>query len=65
MPTGTSWLTELGRLDQGDCLSLLPGVGSETVDMVFADPPFNLAKDYGPGVTDSMTEEGYLEWCRS
>jgi site-specific DNA-methyltransferase (adenine-specific) len=33
--------------------------------MVFADPPFNLNKDYGEGVTDRMTDEDYLQWCKS
>jgi site-specific DNA-methyltransferase (adenine-specific) len=32
--------------------------------MIFADPPFNLGKDYGPGITDQMKDEEYLEWSR-
>jgi site-specific DNA-methyltransferase (adenine-specific) len=33
--------------------------------MVFADPPFNLRKDYGPGVADDMRDEEYLVWSSS
>jgi DNA modification methylase len=34
-------------LQQGDCLRLLKDVDTESVDLVIADPPYNLGKDYG------------------
>ena len=37
---------ELDRLYDGDCLALFPGVGDGTVDLIFADPPFNIGYDY-------------------
>jgi site-specific DNA-methyltransferase (adenine-specific) len=55
--------TELGRLYQGDCLAVLPGLASRSVDCVFADPPFNLGKDYGQAVDDALEETAYLRWC--
>jgi site-specific DNA-methyltransferase (adenine-specific) len=36
---------------------------SESVHLVFADPPFNLDKDYNNGFTDLQEDEAYLEWC--
>ena len=33
--------------------------------MVFADPPFNLGKDYGRGISDDMKAEEYLNWSKS
>jgi site-specific DNA-methyltransferase (adenine-specific) len=56
--------TDLGQLYQGDCLALLKAMPDGCVDTVFADPPFNLKKDYGPGVTDEMKEHDYLAWTR-
>ena len=53
----------MGKLYRGDCLEILGGVEDATVDLVFADPPFNLGKDYGDGIKDSLTEEEYLDWC--
>jgi site-specific DNA-methyltransferase (adenine-specific) len=47
-----------------DCLDVLPQMVTETVDLVFADPPFNLGKDYGNGVNDSLKDHEYLEWCK-
>ena len=40
--------TANGTLFSGDCLKILPCIKSESVDTVFADPPFNLGKKYGP-----------------
>ena len=55
--------TGLGQLYQGDCLEWLPTLADESVDLVFADPPFNLNKDYGAGVSDRLKDTAYLDWC--
>lgn len=54
--------TDLGQLFQGDCLDFLQAVPDNTVDMVFADPPFNLGKDYGKNVSDKLMRDEYLQW---
>jgi len=56
---------EFGALFNEDCSSFLERVDTETVDTVFADPPFNLGKVYGPRVDDRIKEEQYVEWCCS
>lgn len=53
-----------GILYQGDCLQLLLALPDESVDLVFADPPFNLGKEYGEGVNDQMEVEKYLAWSQ-
>ncbi len=58
------FVTDLGALFRGDCLELLPGFRDACVDTVFADPPFNLGKEYGGNVNDLKTEVDYLKWCR-
>lgn len=58
------YTSDLGALHQGDCLTLLGSMEDESVDLVFADPPFNLNKDYGRGVNDKLTDEEYLAWCQ-
>jgi site-specific DNA-methyltransferase (adenine-specific) len=45
-------------------LELLPLLRSETVNTVFADPPFNLGKDYKNGFNDRIGREEYFAWCR-
>lgn len=58
--------TTLGAVYNMDCMDLLPRIKSESIDTVFADPPFNLAKDYGNGKDkDDLATDEYLKWCRS
>ena len=57
--------TSLGVLFEGDCLEVLPYIRDETVDTVFADPPFNLGKDYGKKVNDDRPDDDYLNWCEA
>ncbi|WP_454916327.1 adenine-specific DNA-methyltransferase [Xanthobacter sediminis] len=47
----------------GDALDALAGIGTGTVDLVFADPPYNIGKNFD-GVSDQRAEEDYLTWCR-
>jgi site-specific DNA-methyltransferase (adenine-specific) len=50
-----------GILVNGDCLKALKKVRTESVDLVFADPPFNIGlkyDDYG----DSKDQAVYLSW---
>lgn len=42
----------------------LPRIKSEVVDTVFADPPFNLGKEYGDSFSDLKPDEEYLRWCK-
>jgi site-specific DNA-methyltransferase (adenine-specific) len=60
-----SFETDFGRLYQGDCLDVLPTVPDDSVDLVFADPPFNLDKNYGQKVNDKLADEHYLAWCEA
>ncbi len=55
--------TRKGVLFAEDCMSLLTDMRSASVDCVFADPPFNLGKDYKNGYHDKMSHFEYLRWC--
>lgn len=55
--------TPLGRLYEADCLQFLRTVDTESVDLAFADPPFNLGKEYTSKIDDSLADEQYLSWC--
>lgn len=57
--------TDLGILYNADCLTVMRGIPDDSVDVIFADPPFNLSKNYGTGISDSLGEREYLEWCRA
>ena len=56
--------TAYGRLFEGNCLPVLKAIADATVDLAFADPPFNLNKDYSSKVEDNLPDAEYLTWCR-
>lgn len=58
------YATQLGSLYQLDCREVLRALPDDCVDVIFADPPFNLSKDYGQGVSDHLDEGEYLAWSR-
>ena len=49
----------LNRIIQGDCLELFKNIPDDSVDMTFADPPFNLQKKY-PHKADIFLKKYYL-----
>lgn len=55
--------TERGTLYNEDCIKVLSSIPSNSVDTVFADPPFNLSKVYDEGINDSLSMTEYSEWC--
>lgn len=59
------YVSDYGALYDGDCLEILPQISDECIDTVFADPPFNLNKEYGKKSKDNLESEEYLNWCYS
>ncbi len=53
----------INKIHQGDCVNLLAKVEQGSVDLVFADPPFNIGYEYDV-YDDSKQAEDYLSWCR-
>ena len=47
----------------GDCVDVLRGIESNSVDLIIADPPYNLGKDYG-NLSDIQIRSDYLEFCK-
>lgn len=53
----------LDRCHNAPCLEVLKALPSETIDLAFADPPFNLTKDYN-GYSDDRCESEYVGWSK-
>lgn len=52
------------RLIQGDALLELPNLASESFDLIIADPPYNLGKDYGNN-RDMKGFDDYMDFSRN
>ena len=53
----------INKIIHGDSVRILSEIPSESVDITFADPPFNLKKKYN-GYRDDKEFEEYLTWCK-
>jgi site-specific DNA-methyltransferase (adenine-specific) len=62
-PLAPVFTSACGELFHGDCMDAMAGLESESIDMVFADPPFNLDKLYASEMNDNLRTEHYLKWC--
>lgn len=58
-----TYRTEFGALFDADCMDVLPLIKSNVIDTVFADPPFNVGKEYGKSTNDLKPVDDYLTWC--
>lgn len=47
----------------GDCIDVLSRMKEQSVDLIFADPPYNLGKDFGNNSDNWSDRKNYLEWC--
>ena len=51
------------QIFHGDAIEALNMIEDGSIDLIFADPPYNIGKDFA-GVKDKWkTDEDYLNWC--
>ena len=55
--------SQLGKIHQGDCVAGMQKLPDESVDLTFADPPFNIGYAYDE-YDDRLDGEKYLDWSR-
>src|SRR5688572_14546522 len=55
---------ETSRIHQGDCIDLMRQIEAGSIDLAFADPPFNIGYSYDE-YHDRQDDEAYVAWCRA
>ena len=48
----------------GDSLKVLKQMEAQTIDLIFADPPYNIGKDFGNNKDTWKSTKDYIEWCK-
>ena len=51
------------KIIQGDALTVLKNMPSTSVDLIIADPPYNLGKDYGNS-SDNRDFDNYIDFTK-
>lgn len=47
----------------GDCLEVLESIPDVSIDLIFADPPYNIGKKFGEFKDAWPSDSAYAEWC--
>ena len=55
--------TQKHKIIYGDALQAIKSLSDNSVDLIFADPPYNIGKKFNGQIEKWETEEGYLGWC--
>ena len=48
----------------GDSLKVMKSMTSESVDLIFVDPPYNIGKDFGNNKDKWEDVDSYVDWCK-
>lgn len=49
----------------GDCLYVMKKMRSGCINLIFADAPYNIGKDFGNNKDSWDSVNSYIEWCRN
>ena len=49
----------------GDSLAVLKGIKDKTIDLIFADAPYNSGKDFGNNSDKWKSVQAYVDWCKA
>jgi len=52
----------VNKIILGDCIEVMKKMPSEKIDLIFADPPYNIGMKYD-NHHDKMKYEDYVKWC--
>jgi site-specific DNA-methyltransferase (adenine-specific) len=66
MKSGTEMISDgTTTVHHGDSGMILPEIADGSVDLIFADPPYNIGKSFGDFKDKWPSDEAYAKWCYS
>lgn len=54
---------EATSIYHGDCIEALNSIQDESIDLIFADPPYNIGKQFGDFKDSWPSDTEYANWC--
>lgn len=48
----------------GDSLKVLKKIRDKSINLIFADPPYNIGKNFGNNIDKWDDIQGYIDWCK-
>lgn len=59
----TKYSNNLSTIIHADCIEALDSIPDNSIDLIFADPPYNIGKKFSTFKDSWETEEEYIKWC--
>lgn len=63
-PKDSYYSTETIKIFQGDCLEVMNSIRDGTIDLIFADAPYNIGKNFGNNKDRWKDPGSYVAWCQ-
>jgi len=57
-------MIENNKIHYGDCMKQMQKLENESVDLIIADPPYNLNKDFGNSSDKWNDVDGWIKWSK-
>lgn len=57
-------MKELNKIYLQDCITFMQGMEADSVDLIIADPPYNLKKDFGNKSDHWENVQDWLQWSK-
>lgn len=61
---GTSMSNDNSLVILDNCIKALKKIPSNSIDLIFADPPYNIGKDFGNNKDKWNSTKEYIDWCK-
>lgn len=58
-----TYQNDTATIYHGDCIIALQSIADNSVDLIFADPPYNIGKKFGEFKDSWPSDSKYAEWC--
>jgi len=57
-------MSEINKIFRKDCVAFMKNINDGTIDLIIADPPYNLNKNFGNNSDKWDTPEDWFEWSK-
>jgi site-specific DNA-methyltransferase (adenine-specific) len=54
---------DLSKIYKGDAIEILKSIPDKSIDLIFADPPYNIGKVFGAFRDSWPSDKDYADWC--
>jgi site-specific DNA-methyltransferase (adenine-specific) len=65
MISGNVYRSDDTEIHHADALTAMATIPDATIDLIFADPPYNIGKRFGDFMDAWPSDEDYAKWCAS